>query len=806
MIRKAIDIVLSVIFHDEASMDLSTLTPDADPPLQEGPSIPATKVSSSTRINLFQYILSTARENAAYYRTLSMAKEPEDPKYTSLLSTLALLCSHIPEVDVQCEKISKNATYFDVAPNIEGNGYRSLLSIVDACLIKLLESLLYMKEHRESFYFRRSKCQQEIGDYVEVLGMMRALLNYAEKMIDAERASGQHDLFPRNGQELLDEWMVNVETLNQLCFYGNCTAFYLCPSIRTAMHTVITTALATFAEKYQQLEEECPGSGPQALDYLGRNLVASRKFILNPQLKAQVLVASTRELDIRFCKAFWSISESRFWDPIHWYLLPKIDLNREFSIPPDSFVLPHCDTGADVTVSPPVCHIGLRPVQCRLMSAGIREGQLFIDNNDGVKSFKLPGRVQPKSEVLLFHLHGGGFISQSSKACDLYLREWTKEIGVPLLSIDYTLAPEAPYPRAIEECFFAYCWALKYPHKLGWTGQRIVLIGDSAGGNLIFGVAFKCFMEGIRMPSGILAAYAPFLAQYTPSPSRLLAIMDPLIPVGILNRCLGAYAGLPEPNNVGDIQNLTHDSTDSSPSQASKTSWDELSPSELKGMEEMASFASSPDNGTVDARQHEKQKEARAQEAIKAEQNFLFRIPSAQHFYSVASPITSRLTSTVSRVTGAMSRGYQGIRDTVEYPFRRTTTFARQRAKSIMNPYAPWTKMMSPLKRYNFSQVPVDDPLLSPVLADATLLKALPPVALVAAHVDPFLDDTVQLAKRLHDLDKAMTMDLIPHLPHGFLNFVLVSEEARQGNRILMQRVRELMAPDLGSYGKSTHS
>lgn len=48
-----------------------------------------------------------------------------------------------------------------------------------------------------------------------------------------------------------------------------------------------------------------------------------------------------------------------------------------------------------------------------------------------------------------------------------YLRTWSKELSVPVLSVDYSLSPEAPYPRALEECFYAYCWALKNCRLLG---------------------------------------------------------------------------------------------------------------------------------------------------------------------------------------------------------------------------------------------------------------------------------------------------------------------------------------------------
>lgn len=90
----------------------------------------------------------------------------------------------------------------------------------------------------------------------------------------------------------------------------------------------------------------------------------------------------------------------------------------------------------------------------------------------------------PASKCLILHAHGGGFVAQSSKSHEIYLREWAVELNVPILSIDYSLAPDAAYPRALEEVFYAYCWALKNKSLLGTTCERIVFAGDSAGANL----------------------------------------------------------------------------------------------------------------------------------------------------------------------------------------------------------------------------------------------------------------------------------------------------------------------------------
>lgn len=66
----------------------------------------------------------------------------------------------------------------------------------------------------------------------------------------------------------------------------------------------------------------------------------------------------------------------------------------------------------------------------------------------------------------------------------------------------------------------------------------------SLGGNLSVSLSMRASEYGIRVPDSVLAVYSCFNAQWIPSPSRLLAIMDPLLPMGIMGGCLAAYAGL----------------------------------------------------------------------------------------------------------------------------------------------------------------------------------------------------------------------------------------------------------------------
>lgn len=64
------------------------------------------------------------------------------------------------------------------------------------------------------------------------------------------------------------------------------------------------------------------------------------------------------------------------------------------------------------------------------------------------------------------------------------------------------------------------------------------------GGNLCVSLSMRAAEYGIRIPDSILAAYAPFNVQWVPSPSRLLSLMDPLLPTGVLGACLAAYSGM----------------------------------------------------------------------------------------------------------------------------------------------------------------------------------------------------------------------------------------------------------------------
>ena len=114
-------------------------------------------------------------------------------------------------------------------------------------------------------------------------------------------------------------------------------------------------------------------------------------------------------------------------------------------------------------------------------------------------------------------------------------------MDVPILSIDYSLAPKAPFPRAVEEVFYAYCWALVNMESLGSTGENIVFVGDSAGANLMTACVIKCIEMGIRKPKGILNIYAAFMLEHNFLPSKFLNLLEVVFPHNTYLRCIYAY-------------------------------------------------------------------------------------------------------------------------------------------------------------------------------------------------------------------------------------------------------------------------
>jgi acetyl esterase len=97
---------------------------------------------------------------------------------------------------------------------------------------------------------------------------------------------------------------------------------------------------------------------------------------------------------------------------------------------------------------------------------------------------------------VLVYYHGGGWSLGSVASYDSLCRALARAAGVVVVSVDYRLAPEHPFPAAVEDAELALWWVARNAERLGADPGRLAVGGDSAGGNLAIVVALRAQKEG----------------------------------------------------------------------------------------------------------------------------------------------------------------------------------------------------------------------------------------------------------------------------------------------------------------------
>ena len=92
-------------------------------------------------------------------------------------------------------------------------------------------------------------------------------------------------------------------------------------------------------------------------------------------------------------------------------------------------------------------------------------------------------REQRGPGPLFLFFHGGGFVLGDLDTHAPFCAEMARQLDMPVLAVDYRLAPEHPWPAGAEDCIAAARWAASGPETLGRAVTGLVLAGDSAGGN-----------------------------------------------------------------------------------------------------------------------------------------------------------------------------------------------------------------------------------------------------------------------------------------------------------------------------------
>ncbi|KAL1850914.1 hypothetical protein Plec18170_006751 [Paecilomyces lecythidis] len=356
---------------------------------------------------------------------------------------------------------------------------------------------------------------------------------------------------------------------------------------------------------------------------------------------------------------------------------------------------------------------------------------------------------------IVLDIPGGGFVAMNPRTADDKLLAWAGKLRLPVLSLDYKKAPEYPYPYALNECYDVYHMIVMTRGRClglsGTTRPRIVVTGDSAGGNLATGLTLMIMQSGstdtrrwqgeevLQPPDGLVLVY-PALdmnAGTWMSEEQMALIRDRSTQKrnqNILRR------------KTEDYERLTPATT---PHQSDE---------EIRDMSPVRDYFEHKASGHADGPSK--------------------RLSDASEPQDLESQALAAADNQPTQIRTRLA-----VSSMISYFNDRILTPEMMRAMIIL--------YIGPYNRPDFST----DFLLSPVLASETLLARFPKTYFLTGERDPLVDDTVIFAGRLRQaklhrfrerqelgLEKShaefnekdhVEVSLIPGISHGFLQFAL---------------------------------
>lgn len=124
-------------------------------------------------------------------------------------------------------------------------------------------------------------------------------------------------------------------------------------------------------------------------------------------------------------------------------------------------------------------------------SKSLKYEQIFLNRGDGSRlRICVYSPLEKKENVPgLLWMHGGGYSFGIPEQDDFYIKRFVERSGCVVVSPDYRLSIDTPYPAALIDCYRALLWLKKYGHKYGMRDDQIMIGGTSAGGGLALAVS-----------------------------------------------------------------------------------------------------------------------------------------------------------------------------------------------------------------------------------------------------------------------------------------------------------------------------
>lgn len=419
--------------------------------------------------------------------------------------------------------------------------------------------------------------------------------------------------------------------------------------------------------------------------------------------------------------------------------------------------------------------------------------------------FNGPLSALKKHNKIILDIPGGGFVAMDPRNHDDKLMGWAGKSGLPVLGLDYRKAPEFPYPYALNECYDVYHTIIASRGRcMGLSGQhepKIVVSGDSAGGNLAVGMVLMILQSGST-------ATRRWQGEYALPPPTGVVLIYPALDMNIGNWMTDDQMALIRDRKVrktnrpilrhksDDYRHLApntpgvSDNSDSEEEKTSKTTRKSEGPQPMservltspQTMIRLSAAHTGKDGSshpTIDTNIATNGHVSQTPDQMTPATNGMPPTPS------LTQPSTPGVPPPAPPATAIKTR--LATSSMISYFNDRILTPEMMRAMIIL--------YVGPHHRPDFST----DFLLSPLLAPESLLAKFPRTWMLTGERDPLVDDTVIFAGRLRQAKRAewvtakelgldwargtfreedwVNVDLIPGISHGFLQFVSVFPE-----------------------------
>ena len=146
--------------------------------------------------------------------------------------------------------------------------------------------------------------------------------------------------------------------------------------------------------------------------------------------------------------------------------------------------------------------------------------RLSIVGPGGDLAVRVISPVEGAAKGTLVYFHGGGWVVGDLDSHEAHVIRLANRAGVAVVNVDYRLAPEHPFPAAVDDAIAAMLWASQRLDRLGGEGEPLAVGGDSAGGNLAAVVAWMARDAGVKLAAQLLIYPATDLSRMANDPVR----------------------------------------------------------------------------------------------------------------------------------------------------------------------------------------------------------------------------------------------------------------------------------------------